>query len=260
MRWRSRIVFCCIAVVASVAARAGAAALPLGASLAGGQSLPDPWGLSVTVYGQSQKYELTSLSFDLPGVTVDKGTIGIENVVQEGNAEVDLWLLPFLNLFAIGGKIDGKTDVNLGDVQGLPVRLDNLRITYHGTVYGFGTTLAGGNDTYFGSLTYTWTNESLGGQFDSTASAWLIGPRVGIHDKWGSAWIGATYQKAQERHKGTIDLPFLGNVGFDVKLADRHPWNLQAGVETGLSRHWHMHIEGGFADRVSTEMGFTYRF
>jgi hypothetical protein len=174
--------------------------------------------------------------------------------------QLDAWLFPFLNVFGIAGKIDGLTRVDLSRVSASPIPLGLLDIDYDGDVYGVGVTLVGGNDRYFGSLTGIWTTENLSGDFESDAEALVVSPRIGIHDERTSAWVGATFQDAKEVHQGRIVLPVVGSVGFDVHLKERDPWNVQVGMATSLGEHWQVHAEGGFAKRLTAELGATYRF
>jgi len=235
-------------------------ALPFGRSLAGGQELPLPFGIGLTVYGQQQEYQLAKLAFGLPGVAIDPGQLQIDNSIEDFNVQFDVWLFPFLNVFGLVGNVDGKTTVDFSGVEGLPVPLGRLRIDYDGEMYGGGLTLVGGNDYWFGSVTAIWTQQDLSGEFESDAEAMVISPRIGLRNRRGAFWVGATYQDAQETHQGTIVLPFLGPVAFDVELEDQHPWNFHVGGATSISEHWALHLEGGLAQRRTAEFGVTYRF
>ncbi len=247
-------------LVAGAPALAGDAVLPFGKSLAGGEELPLPFGVGLTVYGQTQDYGLKKLAFNLPGISIDPDAIRIDNSIQELNIQIDVWVLPFLNLFGIAGAIDGTTNVDFSQVQGLPIPLGRLRIEYDGEVYGLGANLVGGGQGWFASLTTIWTTENLSGDFNSAAEAWIVTPRLGVRNDRGAVWIGTTYQDVQETHEGTIELPFLGPVDFDVELESRNAWNLQIGAATAISKRWHLHVEGGFAERLSAEFGATARF
>lgn len=234
--------------------------LPFGKSLAGGEELPLPFGIGLTIYGQTQDYGLKRLAFDFPGIVIDPKTIAVDNSIQEANLQLDVWVFPFLNLFGILGTVDGSTNVDLPAVPGLPVPLGMLRIEYDGEVYGLGANFVGGGDGWFASLTTIWTQENLSGDFDSNVEAWVITPRVGLRDDHGAVWIGTTYQDVQETHEGSITIPFLGPVAFDVELEAKNAWNIQIGAATAISKRWHLHVEGGFAQRLSAEFGATARF
>jgi len=251
---------------------AGASSLPLMAAKVDPNQLPEPFGISVTVYGQDQPYAIEKLGVNIPGVTFDDvKRLNIQNHLAEQDAQLDVYVLPFLNLFGFVGSLTGQTAVNMSALDipaalGAPAgfRFDNLHISYHGTVYGVGATLAGGNDRYFGSLTGIWTREDLSGDFDSSARALVISPKLGMHTRGGSFWIGAMYQHAQEDHKGTIDLnvglPQAIPVGFSVKLQQRNDWNGLVGMQARVARQLDFAIEGGFGDRRSVSAALTYRF
>jgi hypothetical protein len=257
---RLRSVCAALAAVCAGASLAQAGGLPWGREWAGDARLPLPYGAGLTFYAQNQGYELDRLSLSLPGLAVGADEVGIDNRIRELNVQLDAWLLPFLNVFGIAGKIDGLTRVDLSRVEASPIPLGLLDIDYDGDVYGVGTTVVAGNQRYFASLTGIWTTERLSGDFSSDAEALVVSPRFGIHDERTSAWVGATFQDAKEAHQGRITLPVIGSVGFDVHLKERDPWNVQVGMATALSEHWHLHAEGGFAKRLSAELGATYRF
>ena len=255
---RSRFAFALLAVAA--AASPAAAGLPLLAEHVDASRLPPPYGIGITVYGQAQPYALDQLSISLPGFAIPAtDSISIDNSLREQDAKFDFWLFPFLNLFGLVGHLEGATSVDLTHVP-LPVSLGTVDIDYHGTVYGAGATLAAGSDRWFGSLTTIYTNTDLKGDFDSTAKAFVVTPKFGLTSPRGSAWIGAMYQRTDEHHRGDITLPFLGSVGFDVKLRQKNAWNGVLGMESALTDHWHLELEGGVGSRMSASVGLTYRF
>jgi len=84
----------------------------LGAQPASEIDIPNKLGLGLTVYNQTQPYEIASLEVQLPGV--DPSTLenlGVDNETTSYHLRVDYWLLPFLNVFGLIGQIDGSTDV-----------------------------------------------------------------------------------------------------------------------------------------------------
>jgi hypothetical protein len=231
-----------------------------GSKWASGQTLPLRWGASLTVYGQRQPYSIDRLSVGIPGFDqIPTDRLGIDNRIREFDAQLDVWLFPFLNVFALGGKIDGRTVVDFSAIDvGFP--LGNVTIAYDGEVWGGGATLVAGTERAFASLTGVWTRTNLSGDFDSTADAFVVTPRFGLHDDRGSAWVGAMYQQADEKHHGTVVLPFLGGVPFSVALKQKDDWNGMVGMSTALDGHWQMQIEGGFGNRRSATATVTYRF
>jgi len=241
------------------AARAGEGAL-FGSQWAQGRTVPLPWGAGLTVYEQRQGYKIDRLAVGVPGFdTLPTERLGIDNRIRELNVQLDAWLFPFLNVMVLGGQIDGRTVVDFSDVA-LPFPLDRVSINYDGEVYGGGLTLVAGTERLFASVNTVWTRTSLSGDFDSSADAFVAAPRVGLHDDRGSLWVGAMYQRADEHHVGTIALPFIGPVPFELELSQENEWNGLVGVHADLDGHWNLELEGGFGDRTSASATVVYRF
>ncbi|HSM14159.1 MAG TPA: hypothetical protein VLA66_08825 [Thermoanaerobaculia bacterium] len=231
-----------------------------GKDLAAGHQLPLPFGIGLTVYSQNQEYTLDSLSVGVPGFeNLPLDALGIDNRLHELNVKFDAWLFPFLNVFALGGRLDGKTVVDFSDA-GLPIPIGRVTINYDGEVYGGGATGVFGTERVFGSLTAVWTQSSLSGDFDSEAEAFVLSPRFGLVGGRGSVWLGAMYQQADEKHSGRIAIPFVGVVPFAVELSQKDDWNGLIGAQVGLDEHWFLELEGGFGSRTAATMTTSFRF
>jgi len=255
-----------IAILAGVMAALGLAAgawaggPPFGAALAQGKKLPLPYGIGITLYDQRQDYSLDRLVLGIPGFdSLPLDRLAVDNRITEYDVQMDVWLFPFLNVFALVGNLDGRTDVDFSQLT-LPFPLNRVAIDYSGEVYGGGVTLAAGGDAWFASLTTVATNTNLSGDFNSSAKSLVIMPRLGLHDDRGSVWIGAMYLDAQEQHRGIFTLPFLGPVPFDVHLNEKNQWNGLAGAHADLAAHWTLELEGGFGARKSASMTVGWRF
>ncbi len=242
------------------------AAVPAGAQVTGpgdteSLQLPPKLGITVVYYTQDQKYDISRLAFEFPGIDpTEVDGLDVDNTTQTLHAQVDYWLLPFLNVFGLLGTIDGTTNVNLSTLElGLPIPLDNVRVRYEGTVYGLGFTLAGGWDSFFGSLTYEYTNTDL----DVTTTdvkAWVTTLKAGMTFESGVVWIGTMYQSVDETDAGVFSIPYLGEIPFEVKLEAKDPWNLVMGASLGLGRHWVGTVEVGALGRTSLLASLGYRF
>ena len=232
-----------------------------GAIPSAGHALPMPWGIGAEIYSQRQGYDIISLDVALPGIDLaGVGDLDIENVTDSYHVKIDYWLLPFLNVFALGGQIDGSTKVKLSDADlGLPIVLNDLRIDYSGFMYGGGATLAVGGRSWFGTLTYDITRTDLD-VTTSSVQAWVLNPRIGAIFDGAAIWVGAMYQAAEETHEGVFQMPYLGAVPFHVELEQSEPWNYQVGMTAALGEHWQLLVEGGFGDRVSVLAHLEYRF
>ncbi|MDH3612449.1 MAG: hypothetical protein OEU90_04690 [Gammaproteobacteria bacterium] len=254
-----------------------------GNDLAGDRKLPRTWGVGIDYFDMSQPYALESLQLiDTGVVDVDLGALllpdpsilPIDNEIRHTDIKLDVWLTPFLNVFAIYGQIDGDTRINLG-VLGLPLppQTNALTINYDGDVYGGGITLAVGGDRWFASVTGTVTDSSLSGDFKSSVSATTIQPRFGLrfgdHTEF---WIGGYLLEAEEKHSGMIDidlglvgsmlpLPIDGqDVAFDVELSQEEDFNLSFGTHMTWAESWEATVEVGGGDRRTVLANITYRF
>ena len=229
----------------------------------GGTELPRPFGIGIDFYTMDQDYDIESLSFDIPGVSLgDPSLLLVTNEVQHFDIKFDAWLLPFLNVFAIVGKIQSDTVIDLSNapLQGLPFPLGKLPVDTDGTVTGLGFTLAYGNENWFTTVTVTETDTDLSGNFDSSIKSTTIQPRIGLVRGQWQYWVGGLYLDTEERHKGVVPLPILGNVPFDVVLGGSDEWNTALGARHVFSEHADLTFEVGFGDRTHTLFNFTYRF
>ena len=237
--------------------------LPLMKELAGDTELPRPWGISIDFYTMDQDYDIRDLQFVLPGIALgDPSQIEVTNEVMHFDIKADVWLLPFLNVFGIIGKVDTDTTVDFSQVEitGLPFNLGMLPVTFDGTVYGGGFTLAYGTESWFTSATTAFTKTSISGDIKSTVDSLSIQPRIGlIRDNW-TFWAGSMYLDVDEKHSGIFDLPMIGSVPFAVDLITRDSWNYAAGAGYYFSDKANLSLELGFGNRTHTLFNFNVRF
>lgn len=282
---KTRLLIVTIALSLPIAAQADAL---FGNDMAGDRQLPRTWGIGIDYFGMRQPYQIDSLSLvgtlDMPGppVPVDLGAalvpdpslLDINNEIDHHDIKIDVWVLPFLNVFGIYGQIDGDTQIDLRALNlPLPPETNSLTFSYDGDVYGGGVVLAFGGDKWFGSLTGTFSDTSLGGSFKSSVSATTIQPRLGLRfGEHTEIWLGGYFLDAEEKHSGTVDLD-LGVVGgmlpvpintqdvaFDVDLSQEEDFNASIGMHMMLSDAWETTVEVGAGDRRTVLANFTYRF
>lgn len=228
-------------------------------SSASDTELPRPFGVGLNVYYQDQDYAVESLalSIELPNVP-PPSDVAVGNEIIEANLRLDVWLLPMVNIFGLVGVIDGRTDVQAPSPDGGSEPPFMLEIDYDGLVYGGGIVVAYGVGQFFGAVntTFTGTNLSTTG---STVKAWVVMPRVGTVFSGVGVWAGAMYQNADERHRGEISIPLIGDVGYDVELEQKDPWNFMAGFFTGFRRHWELEASVGLGPRMNASMFLAFR-
>ena len=245
--------------------QAAHADLPFLKETAGDAELPSAYGIGVDYYFMDQDYDVESLEVAVPGLTVDDpSVILVDNEVEYVDVKIDAWIFPFLNLFAVLGTLNGETTVDLGRVDSpqLPFPLGTVDIDYDGTVYGIGLTTVYGRDNWFGSMTATYTDTDLDGDFDSTVRTFTFQPRFGMRYSNVTAWIGATFLDAEENHSGTLSLgiPDLPPVPFDVELSSANEWNMTLGARVQITEHLEATLDFGFSGRKHRLANVTWRF
>ena len=245
-----------------------------GKGMAGDRNLPRAFGIGIDYFNMDQPYQIDSLSFVTPPAfplppIANVNAIIVNNEIEHVDLKLDVWLLPFLNVFGVYGSIDGSTTVDLRNVGvPLPPGFDILRIAYDGDVYGGGLVLAVGGDKWFASLTGTFTDTDLSGAFNSSVEATAIQPRIGIRATENTeVWIGGYFIDAEESHSGTIllDLGILGPgapipIDFAVDLSQQEDFSFSLGIHTMFTEHWEATVEIGAGDRNIALANMTYRF
>ncbi len=233
----------------------------LGDLRARGYDLPPRLGVTLSLYSQSQAYDIGSLTIGLPGIDPSSlAGISIDNRTKTDHVILDYWILPFLDIFGLGGHVEGTTTVKLHNLDlGLPITLNNLRINYNGTVYGGGLTLAGGWKHLFSALTYENTTTSLNVS-SSSITAWVTSLQVGYTIQGAAVYVGAMYQHTDEHDRGSYTMPYLGSFPFDVRFKAKDAMNYQVGVTGTIDQHWNVIFEGGFGNRHSAMVSLGYRF
>ena len=222
--------------------------------------IPNKLGLGLSLYNQIQPYQIDTLQLGVPGLdpSLIEG-LDVRNDTTSTHFRIDYWILPFLNVFGLIGNIEGQTEVNLqGSDIGLPIQLDKLVVPTDGTVYGVGLVLAVGGEKWFGAVAYDYNETDLD-VAESSVSAHVVTPKIGLHFKGGAVWAGAMYQNIEERHVGVFDLPLVGEIPFDVSLTGSEPWNYVIGGTAGLSKHFVLILQGGFGTRKSALVTLEYR-
>lgn len=243
---------------------AGGAAAEEPPSAAPEPARPKPWGVGATYYYQTQPYGLKSLALGLPaGVphidpSVTEG-LDVRNTTETELLTVDYWVLPFLNLQALVGRIETESKVRLSTVNiGIP--LADLIVKSKGVVYGGGATLAYGTDRVFGTLTGQYTAAILDEE-GASVTALVLTPRLGaVVLERATVYAGAMYQRPSEKHSGQHSVPPLGSVDYSVKLTSSDRWNGLAGVTFAVTPHWVLTAEGGFGRRHTLLTHLDYRW
>ncbi|HKO50228.1 MAG TPA: hypothetical protein VJV79_21000 [Polyangiaceae bacterium] len=269
-----------------------------------GLTFPLPFGVGINYAYATQGVDISGVNIAVnDGDFVDLSKIvkfdHVTSTVKVINGRLDLWALPFLNVYGLATRVvDSDTDVLLA--QPFPLRAGASQSGYGG---GFGATAAFSLWGFFGVLdmNLAWTKVE---KLDKPVRTFLLTPRVGKRfalgrTVWLSTWVGAMRQAIQADTQGAISLqdavaapegsleskvaqwysrlppaeqgpvsPLVGGlqeprdttIRYKLDKSLSDPWNLLIGAEIDLHKRVQMRMEYGFLGRTQLIMGISYRF
>ena len=223
-----------------------------------GYELPLPFGVGLVYYNLHRAIEITDVRVGRNGAPVSSvsrfaqfaSTANVNNL----NLKLDVWLLPFLNVYAIVGGVWNKSDTNI-EVTLPPIlpagNPRSLRVSVpaelNGSVGGLGVTLAYGYRSLFAAADFSAAQADLG--FDDKFKALITSLRVGWNGKAGSSplriWVNGTYWDTATIARGTVADPDGGTLSFEVDQGPLHPYTYGLGASYGLSRRWELAVDSG---------------
>jgi hypothetical protein len=216
-----------------------------------GIELPLPFGAGVVGYYIDRHIAVTEVRVGrggaAPSPVSDFAQLAANASVGNLNVKFDVWLLPFVNLYAIAGYVKNESETTL-DLT-LPPLLPggeprSRRLTVptamDGSVGGLGATLAGGYGPFFLALDVNAARADLG--FDDRFKAVVTSLRTGWNGRVDGralrVWANATYWDTFATAKGTVEDPDGGgSLSFEVDQGPAHPWTYGAGTQYS-ARRW----------------------
>jgi hypothetical protein len=176
-----------------------------------GLNFPLPFGIGLNYAYINQPIKISRIAVgvndsELVDITKLITFDDLNSKVHAMNLRVDLWVLPFLNLYAMGNwAIQSKTSVSISE----PFAFD-AGATQSGYGGGFGMTAAAGAWGFFGTLDLNWTWNKLQ-KLDQPVGTFLFTPRIGKNfGKLGGIewifWVGAMRQVIEAGTRGEIRL------------------------------------------------------
>lgn len=276
--------FIVLLTFASCAAVAESINLPLWKEKAEalGYTLPKPLGLNLSYMAMEQGINVDSIA--IQGLPFQQLVLDLKAEPGRQYTEVltlraDVWLLPFLNVYGLVGKLEGysTTDVTLSagfnpDRPLITKKINDFRLDLDGYTTGFGVVLVGGYQNWFALVDASLTQSRLT-VVDGNIDAFVISPRVGYdfhrHNLPLRLWVGAMYQDVEQTLQGSlVDLGLPGNLGaalpntarFEVKQHLQTPWNALLGLQYQLNESWSLLGEFGFGERQSLFFSIDRRF
>ena len=215
-----------------------------------GIELPLPFGVSFNTVLLRRNVAVKEVAATINGPPRDLSnfiSIDTNNSVSSTSLRLDVWLLPFLNLYALGGYVQNEPDVVV-NLSIPPLIQGNTPIEYSlntsgemdGTVFGGGITLAGGYKDFFLSLDTNMTFADLGGNFDEKIDVILYSIRTGWRGQVGNAmmnlYLGGMYWDSEREISGSVSLPNGDTLFFKVLQGPVEPFNWNLGMNVEISR------------------------
>lgn len=250
-----------------------------------GYELPKPIGFNLSYMGMQQGINVDSIALkgiNVPGLGLDLDAEPGKQVTNVLTARADVWLFPFLNLYALVGKLDGysETDVKVNACLQLgnkcvikfpEQKIRDFQLDLDGYTAGVGFVLAGGYDQWFGLVDASYTQSTLT-VIDGSIEAVVVSPRVGYDfNNTGvpiRVWAGAMYQQVEQELSGSLadlglpaELAQLAPDGqFEVKQHLQTKWNPIVGFQYQVTPSWYVLGEAGLGERQSFFLSLDRRF
>ena len=194
-------------------------------AVARGFDLPLPLGFNVGYFWMQQDLVISNLGLGFNKEPEPVDFIEFETAsakLSNLNARIDLWLLPVLNLYVMGGYGFGETTVKLAK----PIPFETTAEFTGGNV-GIGATGAFGFKRTFVVVDYNhqWAFSSL---LEAPVPADIFSARLGRSFRVGerskgvrgTAWIGTMLQSMKARTEGNINLADVADDGTAGRFAD----------------------------------------
>lgn len=237
-------------------------------ALARGHELPLPFGVGFVYNYLQREIEVTDVRVGINGQPMQSVNqfinLGSDSRVNAALLKADAWLLPFLNVYGLGGYL-GNRSTSVGEVTiGAQQFTFEVPTSLRGVVAGGGLTLAAGYRNFFLTTDANYTITDLG--FDDSFRAVVVSLRTGWFGKIGAVpvrlWVGGVFWDTANTASSTVNVAGVGTVQFEADQGPRNPWNASVGCSVVLSRSWDCFVDYGFnLDDVQTfATGLTFRF
>ena len=223
-----------------------------------GIELPRTYGVGLVYYALYRDIEITEVRVGRNGATPvpvpDFAVFGATSDVSNLNLKVDVWILPFLNVYAIVGGIQNESATSLdlilpGVIPGGGDRNLSLDVPTEisGSVAGLGITLAGGYRSFFAAADINGARADLG--FDDRFKALVSSLRAGWHGEANErpirVWVNATSWDTFATAKGTVVDPDGGTLSFEVDQGPAYQYTYGAGMSYSPTPSWELSADFG---------------
>jgi hypothetical protein len=244
---------------------------PLWKSLLEGKKFMPPYGINLVLLDLSGQWDVKSFSAAVNGNEVASVSGNAHVHPFTYGARGDVWVLPFLDVFAVVGGLTLNVqatglDLPLG-VSGRPpevIRGDvNLDLNFTGYYGGGGFVANYAWNNIFGAVDYSsvWTHleSSQSGVTGNELRTDTASFRVGYIAGPVQPYIGARWVKKIDHFEGTVTGPGGAPLTFAVEL-QAPAWNYTVGIHALIYRHIELLAEAGYGQRTHGLVNFGYRF
>ena len=238
-----------------------------------GHVLPLTFGVAGSFFYANRDIDVDSIDIDIRNISLNLDSfVSAEVESEEKNwaMRFDAWILPFLNIYLLGGYTEQHSDVNF-ELGRLNVPL-TLKLDLDGTTFGGGTTLVGGYKQYYLALDANYTFTDMEGdligtsKFDQTVNAILFSARLGWRTNIGKTrlnlWLGGTYWGISQVIDGKVELPILETIDFEVDQSPSNPISMHFGTMIEFTPNFNIILDVGsnFEDMFCLTPSLIYRF
>ena len=259
-----------------------------------GYDLPLPYGVGFTYANVDQAQLLNSLQVGINGnEVIPFEFVAFDNARSKSSSyslKADAWLLPFMNVFAMVGKLNGHAPMDVVlDGNGM---LDHLGISctgfppnplcdllgdktfsfpidtdFEGNLYGIGMTLAAGWNGWFVAVPVNYTYADMQGSQTDGAS-FTATPRFGKTLNLGrngnlSLFAGGNYLDSDLTIDGLFETPD-GLLQFDyiIDQQNKDKWNALLGFNWDINKRlsWSAEYNGFIGSRDAIITSISWKF
>lgn len=258
-----------------------------------GYELPLPYGVSGLYGVVEQDMILENLSVGINGKEEEPFKfVSFKDASSKNDTfqlKLDTWLFPFMNVYALLGKIDGTASMDIyldGDQMLEHIEADcsgiikppscnllggkefllEIDTGFSGKTYGVGTILAGGWNDWFVTLPFSFTYADMDNT-NTDGIAITFTPRFGyIFDvgKLGNLalFAGGNYLETDLTISSTVGVEDLLTLDYTIDQANSDKWNYVFGGNLDISKNLGIHFEynGIYGSRSSWVTSITYRY
>lgn len=224
-----------------------------------GITLPLPFGAGLVFYHLARDIKISDVRVGVNGApptsVSEFAALGSTANVNNLNAKLDAWILPFVNVYAVVGYVWNTSTTRI-DVTLPPLLPNGPTRRYHfeipteiqGSVGGVGLTLAGGYGPYFMAYDVNAIQADLG--FDNRFKGVISSIRAGWYGETGRkpirAWVNVTDWNTFATATGTATDPGTGNaLSFEVDQGPVYRYTYGVGSQYGALKWLDLAVDGG---------------